>query len=81
MARCRRAVADALALEARGNFGRGDGLFGMADHRKVARQALVASILDLMPIHQFHLSREREAELLAVFVVDTTDTALTTPDR
>jgi hypothetical protein len=30
----------------------------MADHRKVARQALVA--LDLMPIHQFHLSRERE---------------------
>jgi hypothetical protein len=34
-----------------------------------------------MPIHQFHLSREREAELLAVFVVDTTDTALATPDR
>lgn len=33
------------------------------------------SILDLMPIHQFDLSREREAELLAVFVVDTTDTA------
>jgi hypothetical protein len=31
-----------LALEARGNFGRGDGLFGMADHRKVARQAPAA---------------------------------------
>src|SRR6202040_3347956 len=32
----------ALAPEARGKFVRGDGLFGMADHRKVARQALVA---------------------------------------